>query len=383
MFYYLLILFICLLLFYWTKDQRFANQNKDYVTNSFLCLLGLFLCFGYTTGTDWRTYERMYDWVALNPLSMFLYTEPAYVIYSYIFSALGIEFFHFFIFTKLILYIIMIRALKFYCPKAGFYISLLFFIAWYAFFLFIDNPMRNLIAICIFLSALKYLRERRFRPYLLMTLLAMSFHFSAVIMLFFYYLGNRSYSTTKIVMLYVILNVLLLNNSLIFGVLGKLFSAVPIVGDKIATYAGGDVDGQGKLLSLGLIVHTLIFILLVLGRKKIEEYPHGKMIFTFATVFSIFFRLGLTITVMGRFQFYIIVFYVAAIGMLYYAFEIRSRVWYMLFILVISVGPCISYLTRDSRYIPYTNYLFFIGDNMSFEERSEYNPVNSFYKAIE
>lgn len=378
MLYYIGILFVCFFLFFGFRKE----WSRDIVSSLFFTLLGLFLCFGYTTGTDWRTYENLYHWTEDSATSMFLFMEPGYVLLNWAANSLGIDFFHFFIALKLIIYIVFVKALKFYCPKGTIFISLMFFIAWYAYFFFIDNPMRNMIAIAIFLSSLKYMRERRFKPFLMMTLLAMSFHFSAIIMLLFYYFGNKSYKTRNIVIVYIVLSVLLLNRSIIFSILDSLLSSVPIIGDKIAAYAEPDSeDGGGKLLSLGLIVHTLIFILLILGRDKIEQNPHGKMIFTLSVIFSILFRLGLTITVMGRFQFYIAVFYVASIGMLYYAFEARSRMLYLLFVLLVSVGPCMSYLIKDSRYIPYTNYLFFIGNDMSFEERSQYNPNNSPYKA--
>lgn len=375
MLYYIGVLLIC---FFFTVLK---NSNSEKVTSMYLFLLGVFLCFGYTTGTDWRTYEQMYGWVREDGLGMLLFMEPGYVIYTYIFSNLGVDFFHFFIFTKIILYFIVVRTLRFYCPKDIFYISFLFFLAWYAFFMFIDNPMRNLIAIAIFFSSLKYLRERHFIPYLLLTFFAMSFHFSAIIMLLLYYFGNKSYKTTNIVIAYLIVNLLLLNNKLIFFMLESLFSAIPIVGSKIATYSSGNEDGEGKLLSLGLVVHTILFILIIIGRGKIEIRPYGKMIFMFSVLFSMFFRLGLTITVMGRFQLYIAVFYVASIGMSYYVFEARTRIVYLFFVLLISIGPCVSYLIKDSRYIPYTNYLFFLDTDMSFDERSNYNPNNSPYKS--
>lgn len=376
MFYYIGILFVCFFLAF-----GFRKEEKNEIASSiFFVFLGLFLCFGYTTGTDWRVYEGAYQGIEESVMAMFFFMEPGYVLLTWAAKSLGMDFFHFFIVLKLIIYVIFVKALKFYCPKDTLFISLLFFIAWYAYFFFIDNPMRNMIAIAIFLSSLKYMRERRFLPFLMLTLLAISFHFSAIIMLLFYYFGNKSYKTSNIVIVYVVVSVLLLDRNIIFSILDNLLSSVPLIGSKIAIYAEPESgDGGGKLLSLGLVIHTLIFILLMLGRDKIERNPHGKMIFMFSVLFSLLFRLGLTITIMGRFQFYIAIFYVASIGMLYYAFEVRSRILYLCFVLLISVGPCISYLIKDSRYIPYTNYLFFIGDDMSFEERSQYNPDNSPY----
>ena len=364
-------LFIC------RNSTNFTPSGNRFIEHAFLFFLGFFVCFGYTTGSDWRTYEEMYGWVLDNKDSMFLFVEPGYVIYNYISRLLGIEFFPFFIFTKIVLFVIIIKELKLFCDQATFFLSMLFFISWYAFYLFIDNPMRNLIAVGVFLLSFRYLRERKFFKYLLMTILAMSFHFSAIIMLFFYYLANKHISTKVFVILFVVLNVILLNRALIFGILESLFLNVPLVGTKIMEYSSGHVDGQGKILSLGLVVHSIIFVLLMLGRTTIEKFPYGKIIFVFAAFFPIFFRLALTVTVMGRFQLYIAVFYVAAIGMLYYAFSRSSRVLYLSFIFIVSIGSAFSYL-RSPMYVPYTHFLFM--EEMPYEERSEYNFKHSPYQ---
>lgn len=126
------------------------------------------------------------------------------------------------------------------------------------------------------MSSTKYLREGRIKPYLFMTLLAISFHFSAIVMLLLYYWGRKKYSNRNLIVIYVICNMLLLSNSLIFSVASALFSSVPLVGDKIVAYSTGEGDGGGKLLSFGYLVHTSFFIFLLCGRKYIEREKTGK-----------------------------------------------------------------------------------------------------------
>lgn len=375
MLYYLFFLLSCVFLF------LIKDKEKNFFP-FFLSLLGFFICFGYTTGSDWPTYENLYELSTDEDKSyMFLFFEPGFVFYITLFKSFGVDFFPFLIFTKIVVYIIFIRSLRFYCPNDTFYLSLLFFISWYGFFLFIDNPLRNFIAIGVFLCSLKYLRERKLIPYLTMTLLAVSFHVSAIIMLFFYYFGNKSYKSVNIVLFYIGVNIVLLSKSLIFSIVNFLFSSIPIIGAKIAGYADNNINAEGKLLSMGLFIHILVFIVVISGRKKIEAKENGKMIFMFSVLSSILFRLGLTITVFGRFQLYIVIFYVASIGILYYAFESKSRVFYLWFVTTVSVVPCVSYLIKDSRYIPYTNYLFFKDKSMSLEQRKDYNNKNSPFKA--
>lgn len=374
MFYYIGILFWCFGSF-WT-----AGTNRLYLY-FFLSVIGIFLCFGYMTGTDWRNYEPLYESVSQGReylLQWMIYVEPGYALYNYFFGSLGISFWPFFIFTKVIMYCIFIRSLLYYCPREYLFLALLFFIAWYAYFLFIDNPMRNLIAVGIFLSARPFLLKRRFWPYLGLTLLAVSFHFSAIIMLVLYAFGNKSYSSRNILVIYIALNLLLLEPKLIYMILDLLFSKLPLVGNKIEAYSNKlDGDGGGKLISFGMIIHNIFFILFMLCRKRIEEIPHGKTIFLYSILFLVFFRLGLTITVMGRFQLYLAVFYCTSIGCLIKGFSKRSYWLYSLYVLLVSVLPCISYLVKDNRYIPYTNYLFYLGEEKTYEERSAYNDLNN------
>lgn len=373
MFYYIGILFFCFL-----SSMLSIKVSKRY-QQAFFIFLCLFLCFGYMTGTDWRTYEKLYESVYEYPIITMVYTEPGYVLYNYIFGILGVGFWPFFIFTKIVIYCVFIKTLRYYCPEKTIFLTLLFFISWYAYFMFIDNPMRNLIAVGIFCLAQPALRERKLFKYIGWTFLAVSFHTSAMMMLVFYYFANKSYSTRNIIIFYILLNILLLNSHFIFSILEILFARIPLLANKIEAYSTDNIDGRGKIISFGMLVHNLFFILLILSRKIIENIQNGKMIFTFSILLLILFRLGLTITVLGRFQLYLSFFYTVSIGVMIYKFTPRTRILYAFFVLLVSVVPCISYLTKDYRYIPYTNYLFYLNEDLSYDERDNYNKDNSPY----
>lgn len=380
MIYYIGILFLCFLSFF------FFNRNKLY-TNLFIILLGFFLCFGYMTGTDWRSYEPLYESIKnkeLGILEAMLFVEPGYFLYNYIFGLFNINFWDFFIFTKVILYIIFIRSLLYFCPSKNFFLALLFFVAWYAYFLFIDNPMRNLIAVGIFLGSIQFLIKRKFIPYLILTILAISFHFSAIIMLLLYWISNKDFKTKNLIIAYVILNIILLSPHLLYTVLDFVFSEVPLIKYKIEAYSNNlEGDGGGKIISFGMLIHNIFFILFIISRKKIENIPYGKMVFIFSILYLIFFRLGLTITVMGRFQLYVAVFYSISVGYVICNFTDRSKYVYVFYVFLVSVIPCISYLVKDFRYVPYTNYLFYSDHEMTFDQRDRYNKNNSPYKTFE
>ena len=75
MLYYLFFLFSCVFLF-------LVRESREKTIPIFLCLLGVFLCFGYTTGTDWREYEKLFDVCTDEDKAyLFLFYEPGFVFY--------------------------------------------------------------------------------------------------------------------------------------------------------------------------------------------------------------------------------------------------------------------------------------------------------------
>ena len=376
MLYYLLFILIAFVL-----SLSIHSTRKDII---FFTCLGFFICCGYTTGSDWRAYEPMYDQINSRELPLYIHMlsiEPGYVIYNYLFGFLGVDFWHFFIFTKIVLYMIIVRQIKLFCPKDYLYIALMFFISWYIYFLFVDNPMRNLIAVCVFLLSLKSLINRNFWTFIGYTIIAVSFHTTALIMPILYWMSRQKISTNSIIIIYIILNIILISDNFIYSILDKLFSWIPLVGHKITVYSSGDiVDGQGKIFSLGMIIHNIFFVIIVLSRKYIENIKYGHIIFIFSILFLIFYRMGLSITILGRLQLYLAIFYCTSIAVSLNKFNARSKLFYVFYVLIVSIIPCISYLTKTSKYIPYTNYFCMQHKDMTFEERSNYNKNHSQYE---
>lgn len=175
--------------FYSIKELKHSKLTL-YIFTGYLCV---FLCFGYMTGSDWRSYEPIYNEIDFNNLFYNYFFEPGYYIYMLIFKFLKIGFWPFFIFTKVIIFIVFVKII---INLQGNYIYpiLMFFIPYYGYYLFIDNPMRNLIAIAIFLISIKYIHEKKIWKYLACILLASSFHFSAIILFPLYWVLDKRIS---------------------------------------------------------------------------------------------------------------------------------------------------------------------------------------------
>lgn len=375
LFYFILVtLCFCSFLF----KQLKHSQNWFYFVVS---IVGIFLCFGYMTGSDWRQYEVMYEELGKS-LTQWTdsRTEIGYWYYMWIFKILHIDFWVFFIFTKCWLYGTIIYFLKKYGDSV-FYLALTFFVATFGFAFFIDNPMRNLIAAVIFLFTFKYLIEKKILKYILVVLLATSFHISAIFFLFLYFFFQKRWSTTFWIITYILINILFLGAKDFFlQFIAEHFSNNLLLGKAVTNYIIGETNIDGQFFSLGMLTKVLFFILLLNYRKKLENLPYGKLIFNFALTFLCIYRIALSIEIFIRFQMYLSVFFSIAVALLFYGFKSKSKIIYSSYLFLIILYSTYTLITGSYKFIPYTNYLTYIWQiKPDYSYRSDYNLIRSPY----
>lgn len=357
------------------------SQYKEYLACT-LCFLCIFLCFGYMTGTDWRNYETIYEKIDLDRLFFDYHHEPGFYVYLLLFKYLDIDFFNVLVFTKVLCFIAVFSTILNYAKEYK-YIAMMYFVPWYGFYLFIDNPLRNLIAISIFLCALPHLLNRKFLPYLLLSLLAMSFHITAFIAIPIYFFLTKKINSICWILLFIIFNLVFADRNFIMMLISKLFGSIPYIEGKIENYFELTNEfAKGRVLSLGMIVHTTFFVLLIRYRALFDSDRKMVVVFNSAIVYLLFYRLATTIEVLSRFQLYFAIFFAIAIATLVLAFTERSKTIYISMLLGLCVIAASNKIFADYRYIPYTNYLAYVlkGDFPSFAYRSAYNMNNSPYK---
>ena len=335
-------------------------------------------------GTDWRTYELMYKAFSWENFSRnILFIEPLYVFINILFSELHVDFWIFFIILKLFIAIVLLKTLKDNCPFEFFYLALLFFLAFLGFFILIDNPMRNAIAVAITSLAIPYLFRGKVWKYYMIVFIAVLFHYSAIFMLLLYPIARCRISTKIWIIIYIAVNIIFVKTDLLYQIAGFIFSPFPFISWKVESYLTQlDTVASGKIFSIGLLIHFMFFVLILFSRKRIESIRNGKYIFNLAILFPIVFRMGLTSIVFSRFQLYVIIFYSIAICCVVYSFTLRSRLAYKMGVIVICFYSCYNLFTADFRYIPYTNYFVekMFNRDLSYDERSNYNKTHSPYK---
>lgn len=139
-----------------------------------LFFVALFLCSGYMCGSDWRGYESEYT---AKEESLIL--EPGYYFLAKAAQLIGIGFWEFEITLKFICLIIFYKSIQNYCHRNK-YLCILFYFSFYAIYLFIDGPLRNLCAIGLFLIALRLYDKSKILAVVL-SISGLLFHSSSII----------------------------------------------------------------------------------------------------------------------------------------------------------------------------------------------------------
>ena len=100
------------------------------------------------------------------------------------------------------------------------------------------------------------------------------------------------------------------------------------------------------------------------------------------TLYIFIFRLGLTVLIFSRVQLFISIFYSIAVALSLMSMKSNQKLFYVFIIYALAVFSNVNQM-RSVYMVPYTNYFFYLDENLSFEERSNYNFIHSPYKEID
>jgi hypothetical protein len=214
--------------------------------------------------------------------------EPGYAIYMSLIKTI-VPNYHFFIFVSVLIDLLVFNWIfKRYSLNYAF--CFLVFMA-------ISAPMevdllRNIKAVILFLLAVPYIEKRRIVPFILIMLLALSFHSSAIFMMPLYFVGRKALPRTLVIVLLSIANVIYLL---------QLQFMTPFV-EAVASWLGGsyevmteiylssDLYGVSRGISIGFIERLGTSILILLFYKKLQQRP-GYTLFMNMALLSIFIYL--------------------------------------------------------------------------------------------
>ena len=364
-------LFLLALVFCLFIGKGYFRKNT---TLFFYIILPSFICFGYMIGSDWRMYEtEFYD------VSQRLETkEPSYYLLAQSFKAIGFGFWEFSILYKLIGYYVFLNIYRRYsCNNIW---GLVYWFPNYALFLWMDHPARNFIAIIIFSCALVYVEKGEFKKFLILYLLASSFHATCLVMLSVYFVvrmtPNKKYNIWLIVIV-----VMFFVAEFLKIYLAPLLEVLNMEERMKSYMLEEDTTAKMSITRFGIF-----FVLLMLAsiyidvlRKKVR---YADFILKLSFMYVVFFCIGNIHNIFFRFQYFLMIPICVLVSYLcLYLPRFIIRQGLRAFIIVLAFVYMQNLITRDSQYIPYSNYLqYTFEEKPSYNYRYQYNLKNSPYK---
>lgn len=372
-------IFLLLLVFGFYRNSLIKSKIRGLnVEILFFIFLSLIICGGYMTGSDWRNYEIDYytsDFLNRN----YSYSEPLFI---YLISTMKLiipDFFVFLIITKLTVFYIFYLFFKKH--STNIYISYFIYIPWFSLYIFIDNPLRFMIALSFVVLSFNYLLKSKFIKFFLLIFIGSLFHYSVLFFFPFYFIRDIKIKNWVLLISFTLWT-LIFNVSNLHYILLKMAAIFPSLFSEYLGYLNLLEFVEDKIISPKVIFQFFVFICILMNRMKIEKhFVYGRIFFNFSIVYlflsKIALYLGAGIRISHLFSFfYVIVFSFILIS--FYKTSVFKRIISFTFIAYTLIY---SFIKIDSHYVymPYSNYFLNILDNKSYYERSNYN-LDEYFK---
>lgn len=347
------------------------NPKNKYIQIITVFSIGIFLCTSYFNGSDWRSYELMYRWANISDVDNF-YAEKGFYLYMLFFKFFNIDFFNFFIITKLIIYYIFVKVISGYSINKYFILNN--FYAFMGLFLFIDCPFRNLIGIGICLIAIGKLEENKNLQFVILVLVAVSFHKSVLFILILlplkkYFVKIYEVEFKKIIMILSALWIIWSCQGIIIFITQK----IPLLESRLLNYVGKK-EGIATLMSLGNIEKIVLIVLMIYFRKKIFRTRKEIYLYNYILIYIILYRVGLTFSILTRCVLCLQIFYLIGIYKLIKIFTLRYKILIIFLFFIYNNIIILRTVTGTYKYMPYTSYLVYIGkEKPDFNYRFKYH----------
>lgn len=166
------------------------KQHSFFLLTAF-AILTTFLSLGYYWGSDVSTYELWFQefensgvsWWEFSQYDRFIQREVGYICINLLCKPLGFWGMRAVLF--LIENIIIYWFIKTHVNKKWYWLAVFVYVFNPNFWVLSSSMMRQWLAICVVLLSVMHLEKKRIIPYILLTLLAFSIHFSALVTLVF------------------------------------------------------------------------------------------------------------------------------------------------------------------------------------------------------
>lgn len=284
-----IIVAILLLFFYLGEIGKIKGLSAKVAVNSAYLLMLLFVGLRGFVLTDFVNYFPLFQRIpVISKLQSFNFfaIEPGFVIYTSIVKTLGFNYFGWVFINTFIDFLVFRHFFKLYSPS-----QVLPLICMMAFngILIEFNLYRNIKAIELFLLSFPFLLKRKFIPYLILNLIGLSFHNSAIIYLPLYFILTIRLNKMVVWGLIAVANIIFLCRISVISNIVNSISIMEVLNgyDKLMTYSSID---QAKGLSIGFLERTFsIFTFTLLRDKLIHKHHYYNSIYNCYLIYYLCF----------------------------------------------------------------------------------------------
>lgn len=334
----------------------FFSFKKPEVRLLFLGML-IFLClmtgFRFEVGGDWGNYLKMYDlFRGLSILESLSITDPSYGILNYLSQQLGLVDT---ILVNFICALIVYVCFYFICKKMENYWLLLLISFPYLILVVSMGYTRQSVAIALVILAFKCALENKYWKLIFLSLFAISFHKSAIIifMLYpFFLMPSKFFYNKWIFYSYTFFS---------FSIMSVLVYISSLSGENIYTNQSGDISSAGAIFRI--IVHFLPLVFYAVYHSKIKEtlkdnfrvFDYLALLIIFTLVIAIPFS-----TLADRFNLYLIMFDIFVFSTLMLCLNNFNRsvvIGSIVFFNTLMIVIWLNFGAWSHAWLPYQNYI--------------------------
>lgn len=358
----------------------FLNSKGD--KNSFKILfviwLYMFLCFGYMTGSDWRTYEIEYNQAGKTGYTIFL-TDIGFNFSIIFLSKILHDFFLALGLLKCLYLFTLIELFKRYTNNWLTAVIILMPVS--LLFMLIDNPLRFMVAlIFVNLGLIEEKKDSRWKTYLFLSI-APFFHITTIVFLFLPFVIKISYKLYSsknylIIVSYIIITYISSNPVLIENVKNNIVGQMLMFMEMKDYTQSYNIEDNGAFFTLGSILQIFIFGIIILSKKYIKNNNRLKQLYGLSIIYLFLSRILILVPTGYRLAIPLGYFYAIYISELYSNKKIIGYILASYLFLVMIKNINIGYV-----YAPYTNSIPYILTNthIDYNKRSNHN-LEAYYK---
>ncbi len=281
--------------------------------------------FRWEVGTDYATYISLYD--AINSITssgqwvqQLIEVEPLYVLMNIIVKAVFNNPLPIFFISALLLLGFTYRSIEDYHEKISVMMAVFVFLL--LMFSTTLNIMRQMISVSIVFYATRYVFQHDYKKAALWMLLALMFHYSALIILpFWIFRGTKRYEkNVRIIMFSVLMLIFILGS-----VFGSIFAQIR------ALYTQETGASQDVVLRIGLmLLRAPIIVPILIFRKRLIAHDERNHFWIILAVFEVAFSyLGYILDVLNRLSLYFAVSWIVLLPSLVRSMPTRAAQYRM------------------------------------------------------